>query len=165
MRIGDEIRQDRKAHAYHEAGHAIVNACIELPFKSVGLSGVDFDQVDDEKCSAEEFIKLAKGTTAGLLATSRYDRLHPDAPLVHTDQEGKDDQQMLQEIAERLKFGEPDVTIEAWKGEVAALLEIPYVWAAVEELARQLEEAQGRSRIPAKQAHEILRDFKQHPGL
>jgi hypothetical protein len=40
MTLGDEIRQGFRVLAYHVAGHAIVNAYIELPFKIVGLTCV-----------------------------------------------------------------------------------------------------------------------------
>jgi len=125
MSFGDDIRQDRKVRAFHEAGHAIVNVYIGLPFASVSLLGVDFGTVDDARCDAEQLIKLAKSTTAGVLATHRYDRLHPDAPLVHTDREGEQDEQTLKEIADHLRLNPSDAAIRDWKDEVQTLLETP----------------------------------------
>jgi hypothetical protein len=168
MNIGDDIRQGFRLRVYHEAGHAVVDAYIGLPFATVsvpevfgGAGGVAFDtEYDYSKCSQELLIKLAKGTSAGSLATNQYDRLHPDAPFNHPDSEGEQDKKALREIAEYWKPDPPDATIKAWESEVAAILEDPYVWAAVEELARQLEKTQGKRGIREEQVRETLQNAK-----
>ncbi len=88
-----------------------------------------------------------------MLATSQYNRLHPDSPLIHVQDEVKNDEERLQNIGKCLD--RTVATIEELKDQAAAILEIPYVWAAVEELARQLEETQGKRSILEEQVHEI----------
>jgi len=62
----------------------------------------------------------------------------------------------------RTKLG---IDPERWKAGIVsrtdAILRIPYVWEAVEELAQQLENTEGAYAIPARQVRRVLRTVKE----
>jgi hypothetical protein len=131
VNIFEEARRER---AYHEAGHAVVNAHVGLPFRSVTTNGVDFGLVYNlEECDQGLLVKLAKGNWAGCLTTAAYNKRHPDPFRPINPIEGQDDRQNLVAIGQVLN---PEIaTTEALRRETEALIETAEVWEVIEKIA------------------------------
>jgi hypothetical protein len=152
---------------YHEAGHAIVRAYLGMPFISVTVQVVEgvhagyTDVVPSMTTTYQESISVAMFTAAGRVATDIYTELNPEMTRFHDSDRA--DQQAIDAQAQQIRT-ELGIDPEEWKAAIvartAAILRIPYVWAAVEELAWQLLETEGEYAIPAKEVYRILRKAK-----
>jgi hypothetical protein len=153
--------------AYHEAGHAIVRAYLQMPFVSVTVEMVEgvhagyTDVVPRITTTYQDFIDVTMFAAAGRVAT---DILAESSPgTTRFDVSDREDQQYIDAHAQQM-HSRLGVDPEQWKAGIVAhteaILRTPYVWEAVEELAWQLLETEGEYAIPAKQVHRILRKAK-----
>jgi hypothetical protein len=152
---------------YHEAGHATARAYLGMPFVNVtvemvpGVHAGCTDVVPRITRTYLEFINVAIFTVGGRVATDIYTELNPE--MTRFQDSDRTDQQSIDAQAQHVRtyFG---LDPERWKAGIVArtkaILRIPYVWAAVEELAWQLLETGGEYAIPARQVRRILRQAK-----
>jgi hypothetical protein len=153
---------------YHEAGHAIVRAYLEMPFVSVTVEMVEgahagyTDVVPRIITTDREFSNVAVFTAAGRVATDIFTELNPG--MTRFRDSDRADQRAIDAQAQHMRT-KSGVDPEQWKAEIVAntkaILRVPHVWEAVEELAWQLLETEGSYAIPAKQVRRILRRAKE----
>jgi hypothetical protein len=158
--------------AYHEAGHAIVRAYLRMPFVSVTVQMVEgvhagfTDVVPRRTTTQRDFIDLATFSAAGRLATDIYTELNPGMTRFHDSD--REDQKAIGAQAQQMRTN-LGVDPEQWKAGIVArtdaILRIPYVWEAVEEVARQLIDSGGEYAIPARQVRRILRQAKEEGAM
>jgi hypothetical protein len=154
--------------AYHEAGHAIVRAYLKKPFVYVtvemvpGVHAGYTHVVPHPTRSYQDFIGVAMFAAAGRLATDIYMESSPG--MTRWNESDREDQKSIDAQAWQM-YATLGLDPERWKADIvtrtAAVLRIPYVWEAVEELASQLIESGGEYAILAKQVRRILRKAKE----
>jgi hypothetical protein len=157
--------------AYHEAGHAMMHAYLKMPFVSVtveyvpGVHAVYTHVVPRRTTSSENFIKNAMYTAAGRVATDIY--AESDHGMTRWEESDVEDQRSIDAQAWQM-CAHRGLNPYEWKAGIyassRATFRIPYVWAAVEELAWQLLESAGEYAIPAKDVRRILRKAKDKDG-
>jgi hypothetical protein len=148
---------------YHEAGHAIVRAYLRMPLVSVtvefveGVHGGYTHVVLRRTATYQDFIGAAMFAAAGRVATDIYAESTPG--MNRFDKSDGQDQEFIDAKAQQIR-ARLGVDPRGWKAGIvartAAILRIPYVWAAVEKLAEQLEETEGAHAIMAKHVRKIL---------
>jgi hypothetical protein len=152
---------------YHEAGHAIVRACLQMPFISVTVEEVPgvhagyTDVVPRITSTFRDFINIAMFTAAGRVATDIFAALNPGQ--TRFEDSDRDDRSFLSLQAHQMRYWtgvDPDQWEKDMVERTEAILRIPYVWAAVENLAWELLQTEGTYAIPAKQVRKILRQAK-----
>lgn len=154
--------------AYHEAGHAIMYAYLKVPFHSVtiatnkegGTAGLVREVPNGAPARMVNVRLDAIISAAGPAATDLYDEFHPDYPLKRWEESDRQDREHVQHLGTKFEFPHPDHLWTFMLGEASDNLRIPYVWAAVEELAQALLRSGGEHEIPAKAVRLILRNAK-----
>jgi hypothetical protein len=157
---------------YHEAGHAIVRAYLQMPFVSVTIEFVEgvhagfTDAIPRFTTTYQDFIAGAMFAAAGRVATDIYAESNPG--MTRFDESDGPDQEFIDAKALQIRTT-LGVDPEQWKAGIVArteaILRTPYVWEAVEELAWQLSETEGAYAIPARQVRKILRKAKEKAAV
>jgi hypothetical protein len=151
--------------AHHEAGHAIVMAWLKLPFDDVTI------EEDEERGTAghatllpgtyrRDYTDSAIGCAAGQAATNLHEEFR-GSPFFDWDNSGDNNQiRILGMLAGCLTPDDQRGWFNYVRRYAESILRIPYVWAAVEELASRSVESGGEWEIPAKEVRRILRTCK-----
>jgi hypothetical protein len=146
---------------YHEAGHAVVMAWLKLP-------SVDLTVQEDEEGETAGQVSLLPETyrrdytdsAIGCAAGQAADNLHEEFRGSSTsDWDNSNDNnqiRILGMLAECFTTDDQRGWFNYVRRYAESILRIPYVWAAVEELARGSADLGGEREVPPQEALRIL---------
>ena len=145
---------------HHEAGHAVVMAWLKLPLVDLTTEeeeeGETADQVTlSPETNRRDYTDSAIGCAAGQAADSLHEEFR-GGPSFDWDNSNDNNQiRILGMLAECFTTDDQRGWFNYVRRYAESILRIPYVWAAVEELARRSAELDGEREVPA-QALRIL---------
>ena len=163
LQLGDLFGQSEQT-PHHEAGHAVVMAWLKLPFIDLAMEEDEEGEMAGQapllpKTYRRDYTDSAIGCAAGQAA----DNLHEEFcgnPSVEWDNSNDNNQiRILGMLAECLTTEDQRGWFNYVRRYAELILRIPYVWAAVEELAKRSVEL-GGCEISAQEATTILRACK-----
>jgi hypothetical protein len=146
---------------HHEAGHAVVMAWLKLPL-------VDLTTEEEEEGETTGQVTLLPDTNRrdytdsaiGCAAGQAADNLHEEfsgRPSFDWDNSNDNNQiRILGMLAECFTTDDQRGWFNYVRRYAESILRIPYVWAAVEELARTSAELDGDREVPAQEALRVL---------
>jgi hypothetical protein len=146
---------------HHEAGHAVVMAWLKLPF-------VDLTMEKDEEGETAGQVSLlpenyhrdytdsAIGCAAGQAADNLHEEFRGRATFDWDNSNDNNQIRILGMLAECFTTDDQRGWFNYVRRYAESILRIPYVWAAVEELARRSAELDGQREVPAQEALRIL---------
>lgn len=150
---------------HHEAGHAVVMAWLKLAF-------VDLTTEEDEEGETagretllpetyrRDYTDSAIGCAAGQAAESLYEEFRGNPSFDWENSNDNNQIRILGMLAGCFTTDDQRGWFNYVRRYAESILRIPYVWAAVEELARWSAELDGEREVPAQEALRILRACK-----
>src|SRR3984957_179905 len=160
LRLVDVFKQGEQT-PHHEAGHAVVMAWLKLPF-------VDLTMEDDEEGETAGQVSLlpqtyhrdytdsAIGCAAGQAAENLHEEFRGRATFDWDNSNDNNQIRILGMLAECFTTDDQRGWFNYVRRYAESILRIPYVWAAVEELATRSAELGGDREVPARDALRVL---------
>jgi hypothetical protein len=150
---------------HHEAGHAVVMAWLKLPFVDLTMEADEEGETAGQvtllpETHRRDYTDSAIGCAAGQAANNLHDEFR-GSPSFDWDNSNDNNQiRVLGILAECFTTDDQRGWFNYVRRYAESILRIPYVWAAVEELAKWSVELGGEREIPAQEALRILRACK-----
>jgi hypothetical protein len=148
---------------HHEAGHAVVMAWLKLPFTDSTMEEEEGEKAGQVTLLPGTYRRDYTDSAIGCAAGQAADNLHEEFcgnPSVEWDNSNDNNQiRILGMLAECFTTDDQRGWFNYVRRYAELILRIPYVWAAVEELAKRSVEL-GGCEIPAQEATTILRACK-----
>jgi hypothetical protein len=162
----ETLLERREQTPHHEAGHAVVMAWLKLPLVDSTLedSTIEIEIAGQATRLVETYRRDYTDSAIGCAAGQAADNLHEEFrgnPSFEWDNSNDNNQiRILGMLAECFTTDDQRGWFNYVRRYAVSILRIPYVWAAVEELARMSAELGGNREIPAQDALATLRACK-----
>ena len=148
---------------HHEAGHAVVMAWLKLPLVDLTMEE-EGEMASQVTLLAETYRRDYTDSAIGCAAGQAAENLHEEfrgGPSFDWDNSNDNNQiRILGMLAECFTTDDQRGWFNYVRRYAESILRIPYVWAAVEELARMSAELDGEREVPAHEAMRILQACK-----
>jgi hypothetical protein len=156
LQLGPLFEQGEQT-PHHEAGHAVVMAWLKLPFVDLTMEEDEEGEMAGQVTLLPEMYRRDYTDSAiGCAAGQAADNLHEEFcgnPSSDWDNSNDNNQiRILGMLAECFTTDDQRGWFHYVRRYAESILRIPYVWAAVEELARRSIELGGDREVPAQQA-------------
>lgn len=146
---------------HHEAGHAVVMAWLKLQFldstREENEEGETLGQVTFLPATyRRDYTDSAIGCAAGQAADNLHEEFSGRPSFDWDNSDDNNQIRILGMLAECFTTEDQRGWFNYVRRYAESILRIPYVWAAVEELARRSAESDGDREVPAPEALRVL---------
>jgi hypothetical protein len=156
LQLGPLFEQGEQT-PHHEAGHAVVMAWLKLPFVDLTMEEDEEGEMAGQapllpKTYRRDYTDSAIGCAAGQAADNLHEEFCGNPSSDWDNSKDNNEIRILGMLAECFTTDDQRGWFHYVRRYAESILRIPYVWAAVEELARRSIELGGDREVPAQQA-------------